>query len=396
VLETEVLVSDRVDPKEFSGAIEVKGPFKAKAWPAPDEVWPPVADQRPDRLVSGFGVHTRYFGALLKPEDPAALGAQGVELIGVRDKPEPTTAKGKTTQKEFGNHFTAVDFVLPRPAAGQTAELKFLFFAGPMDPDVLTEPPYDNFAPIVDYGWLGIPKLLLILLGVIHSVVGNWGVAIIFLTLVVRMAMFPLSRKSQVSMQKYSRQMARIKPKMDALKERYKGNRQKLNQEIAKLMREENVRMVPAGCLVMFIQFPIFIGLFQALRWSIDLRHAPFLWARDLTAPDRLFDLPNVDFFLVPDYFNLLPILMAITWFLSMAMAPKPVDPQQQQTQKMMKWMPIVFSVMLYNYAAGLSLYMVVSSTWSIFETKVVKKLLFKDEPAVAAGVPAPEFRKGK
>ena len=80
----------------------------------------------------------------------------------------------------------------------------------------------------------------------------------------------------------------------------------------------------------------------------------------------------------------------------SMAMAPKPVDPQQQQTMKMMKWMPIVFSVMLYNYAAGLSLYMVVSSTWSIFETKVVKKLIFKDEPVVSTGVPAPEFRKGR
>jgi YidC/Oxa1 family membrane protein insertase len=131
----------------------------------------------------------------------------------------------------------------------------------------------------------------------------------------------------------------------------------------------------------------------------VGLRHAGFLWAPDLTAPDRLagpFATGSIPLIPDPFYVNVFPILMGVTWYLSAAMAPKPGDPQQQSTMKMMKWMPIIFSLLLYNYAAGLALYMVVSSTWSIFETKVVKKVFLKDKGETAAVVASPQFRKGK
>jgi YidC/Oxa1 family membrane protein insertase len=288
---------------------------------------------------------------------------------------------------------------MPLPEPGQTVERSFLFFVGPVDPGLLSEEPYAAIKPIIDYGLFGfITKALLALLGVIRSVVVNWGVAIIVLTLIVRLAMFPISRRSQLSMQKYQRQMGRLKPKMDVIREKYKDkNKKKMNEEIMKLYREEGVSMVPKGCLVMFLQLPIFIGLFQALRYSIDLRHSPFLWAMDLTAPDRLggwqVDTSGIPLIPNPLFFNVFPILMGITWYLSSAMAPKPADPQQAQQMKMMKWFPIIFSLLLYNYPAGLALYMVTSSCWSIFEMKVVRRLLAKSEPEAAE---VKGFRKGR
>jgi YidC/Oxa1 family membrane protein insertase len=190
--------------------------------------------------------------------------------------------------------------------------------------------------------------------------------------------------------------MARLKPKIDEIKKRHAKNKKKQQEEQMKLMREEGMQMFPAGCLVMFLQLPVFIGLFQALRYTIGLRHSSFLWTRDLTAPDQLagpWSNHGIPLLWDPLFLNVLPILMGITWYLSSAMAPKPVDPQQAQQMKMMKWMPIIFSLMLYNYPAGLALYMVVSSTWSIFEMKVVRRVFL--QPEEGAEAPA-TFRKGR
>ena len=369
-----VLTSDKVSPEELK-------PTDSGA------VWPEPGEQSTERLVDWVGVQGRFFAVFLKPEIPSTV-ASGQALI--------TSAKvWDEAGKEGVTGASALDFDLPYPPDGESAVSRsFLLYAGPMDPDVLEAAPYKSFESAIDYGFLGaIAKILVFLLSLFHSVLGNWGIAIILLTLCVRMAMFPLSRKQQLSMQRYSKQMSRLKPKMDAIKERHGKNKKKMNEEMMKLYREEGVRIFPAGCLLVFLQFPIFIGLFQALRYSIGLRHASFLWVKDLTSPDRLFRLGD-GIPLAPEYFNLLPILMGITWWLSAYLQPKPADPQQAQTMKMMQFMPIIFSLLLYNYAAGLALYMVVSSSWSIFETKVVKKLLFKEDTAALA--PATAFRKGK
>ena len=374
-----VLPTDDVSAEEFSP--------KKEAW-----VFPDPEDQGPKRLIRWVGVHSRFFGAILVPVDAEELGSRQAHL-------EPREDRAPY-EKTALNIMPSLDFVLPLPEGGGTVSRSFRFYVGPMDPGILKHGVYKPLYPIIDYGWFGfIAKILLAMLGVIRSVVGNWGVAIICLTLVVRLAMFPISRRSQLSMQKYQREMGRLKPKMDALKAKYQDkNKKKMNEELMKLYREEGVSMVPKGCLVMCLQLPVFIGLFQALRYSIDLRHSVFLWAKDLTAPDQLFGLAlrTKGIPLVPDplYLNIFPILMGITWYLSSAMAPKPADPQQAQQMKMMKWMPVIFSLLLYNYPAGLALYMVTSSTWSIFEMKVVRRLLDKGDAAKGAEVKG--FRKGK
>jgi YidC/Oxa1 family membrane protein insertase len=385
---------DTVSVEEFDSA--------ARPWPRSEkkedwaeiEVWPGDDD---DRGIAWVGLHNRFFGAILEPMQPRELGRSRAVFFPISE----WMLTGR--EEEYANWAAALEFDLEfdlgQTAPGPAEEKRsFLFFVGPIDPDVLSTPAYEKLKPIIDYGLFGfISKAIVFLLGLIQSVVANWGVAIIILTLVIRMAMFPLSRKSQLAMQGYQRQMAKLKPKMDEIKKRYAKNRKKMNEEVMKLYREEGVRVFPAGCLIMFLQLPIFIGLFQALRYTVGLRHSAFLWAPDLTAPDRLAGPVSTGSIpLVPDplYLNVFPILMGVTWYLSTALAPKPSDPQQASTMKMMKWMPIIFSLLLYNYPAGLALYMVVSSTWSIFETKVVKKVFMKeDKAAVVAG---PRFRKGR
>jgi YidC/Oxa1 family membrane protein insertase len=377
------LMANDVSAEEFSPP----GRFDKDTEP---EVYPDPEDQGGDRILRWVGVHGRFFGAILMAKDPKEVGATQAVFQPANDK--------AFNGDEAVNLAPALDFPVSLPAAGEKVERSFLFYVGPMDPDVLAQGPYAPLEPVIDYGMFGvIAKALLALLGVIRAVVVNWGIAIIVLTLIVRLAMFPISRRSQLSMQKYQRQMGRLKPKMDAIRQKHGKNKKKMNEEMMKMYREEGVSMVPKGCLVMFLQLPIFIGLFQALRYAIDLRHSAFLWATDLTAPDRLFLIakkPGLFFLPEPFYLNIFPILMGFTWYLSSAMAPKPADPQQAQQMKMMKWFPIIFSLLLYNYPAGLALYMVTSSCWSIFEMKVVRKLLAKGEPEVADGVAG--FRRGK
>ena len=364
-------------------------PSKATSEP---KVFPHPSDQADGDRVDWLAYHNRFFTGALRPYDPVKTDAYQTLTIPIED----LDYEGR---EKIVNAITALEFKLPLAEDGGSASRKFMFYAGPMDPDLLREEPYDSFKYLVDYGMFGIPRLLLNLLGLIQGLTVNWGVAIIVLTIIVRLAMFPISRKSQLATQRYSKKMARLKPKMDVIKEKHPENKKKQQEETMKLYKEEGVRP-PLGCLLMFLQMPIFIGLFIALRKSIELRHSAFLWAEDLAGPDML--IPNllsdhsIPLISDPFHFNLLPILMGISWFLSAAMAPKPADPQQQSMMKMMKWMPILFTLMLYNYAAGLALYMTVSSVWSIFETKVVKKVLFKEDNSGEVGVPSPTFRKGR
>jgi len=383
MLQVEVLTLDRVDGEYF------RPPSKVGA---PALIFPDLSDQAEGRRVEWLAYHSRFFTGALRAYDAVKTDAYQTLTIPIEDM----DYEGKD---KIVNAITALEFPLPLAEDGGWPERKFMFFAGPMDPAVLKEAPYESFEYLVDYGMFGIPRLLLGLLGIIQSVVGSWGVAIIVLTIIVRLAMFPVSRKSQLATQRYSKKMGRLKPKMDVIKEKHATNKKKQQEEMMKLYKEEGVRP-PLGCLLMFLQMPIFIGLFIALRKSIDLRHAEFLWATDLAGPDKL--IPNlltdhsIPVLSDPLHLNLFPILMGVFWYMSAAMAPKPADPQQQSMMRMMKWMPVLFTLMLYNYAAGLALYMIISSLWSIFETKVVKKILFKEDNSGEVGLPSPNFRKGR
>ncbi len=194
------------------------------------------------------------------------------------------------------------------------------------------------------------------------------------MTLVVRGLLFPVSYRTQLGMQRYSRRLQKIKPELDKITEKYKSNAQKLNQERMRVMREHNVGL-PLGCLTLFLQIPIWIALFAALRVEFSIRQQQFLWAADLTMPDHLFALP-----MFPHWFNLLPILMLVLWVWQQKTAPTPAsnDPQVQAQMKMMRIMPYMFFVFLYGYASALAVYMCVSSAWGIAEAKLVRRAIKK------------------
>src|SRR5262249_46621363 len=191
-------------------------------------------------------------------------------------------------------------------------------------------------------------------------------------TILVRGTLFPINRYQSKRMGEFQKKMTKLKPELDELKQRYKNNPRKFQESQMKLMRENQAQPPVLGCLVTLLPIPIFFGLFQVLGTAIELRHSEFFgWVKDLSQPDALplpFSLP-----LIGSTLNVLPILMMITWFLQTLMTPKPTDPQQAQMMKMMSIMPFVMAFFLYNYAAGLSLYMVVSSLLAMIQIKFLK-----------------------
>ncbi len=268
---------------------------------------------------------------------------------------------------------------------------RFQWFLGPKDPAILASSAYhplDAIITDVDYGGTFfydifltryIAYAILWFLKVFYFLFGNWGVSIILMTVLVRVSLFPINRHSQVKMAHYQVKAAKVKPLLDGIKKKYADNPQKKNEETMKVYQQHKLAPPLGGCLPMFLQFPIFIGLFAALRCSILLRQEPFFgWIRDLSRPDALIDFhgPVLHFWPMTGVttLNILPILMVVLWVAHQKSMPKPIDPQQAQMQKMMTFMPILFGLLLYNYAAGLSLYMITSSSLGIFESKVIKK----------------------
>lgn len=314
------------------------------------------------------GVHNKYFALLLR--EAVAQGTLGAALVQpVREigaSPRPLLELGLT-----------LNLTLPPP--GEKRAWEYVLYAGPKDPAPFVEDcPAHQIVVDDDLGWTrGIAKALLYVLHLFHALVGNWGVAIILLTLCVRAALFPLNRRSQTSMARYQKKMKRVQPRLEEVKKRFAEEPQKLREAQARIMQEEGAFPPLGGCLPIFLQMPIFFGLFSALRVSFDLRQAPFCgWIHDLSRPDHLLYL-GLELPILPDieYLNVLPILMVVLWVLQQMGMPKPADEQAARMQKMMMFMPVVFGLMLYNYAAGLSLYMMTTSGLSIIEQKVIKKL---------------------
>lgn len=205
---------------------------------------------------------------------------------------------------------------------------------------------------IVDYGWLWfLSQPLFYLLKFIQSFVGNWGIAIIAITFIVRGILFPLTRAQYRSMAR----MKLLQPRLQALKERYGDDRQKMGMETMALYKQEKVNPL-GGCLPLLIQMPIFLSLFYMLGNSVELRHAPFaLWIHDLSAQDPYY---------------ILPLLMGGTMFLIQKMSPTPVtDPLQQ---KLMTYMPLIFTVFFLWFPSGLVLYYIVSNLFTIAQQRII------------------------
>ena len=251
-----------------------------------------------------------------------------------------------------GTYIVGYTSPLSSVAAGGVGRWESRFYAGPKDQKRL-EQIAPNLNLTVDYGflwWLAIP--LFHILDWMHSLFGNWGVAIIMLTFVVKLALYPLSAASYRSMAN----MRRVAPQMKRLQERHADDRQKLSQEMMALYKKEKVNPL-GGCLPMLLPMPIFIALYWVLFESVELRHAPFfLWINDLSAMDPYF---------------ILPLLMGASMYAQQLMSPAMGDPMQQ---RMMRMMPIMFTVLFLFFPAGLVLYWLVNNVLSIAQQYYVMR----------------------
>ncbi|GIL02106.1 MAG: membrane protein insertase YidC [Alphaproteobacteria bacterium] len=229
-----------------------------------------------------------------------------------------------------------------------------------------------NFDLLIDWGWFYfITKPMFWLLDLFYRLVGNFGVAILISTVVIKAALFPLANMSYKSMA----QMKKLQPEMMALRDRYKDDKVKQQQEMMALYKREKVNPA-AGCWPILVQIPIFFALYKVLYITIEMRHAPFFgWVRDLAAPDptSIFNLFGVLPFEVPAFLliGVWPLIMGITMFLQMQMNPMPPDPTQAL---IFKWMPLVFTFMLASFPAGLVIYWAWNNTLSILQQGVIMK----------------------
>ncbi|MDG1944401.1 MAG: membrane protein insertase YidC [Halioglobus sp.] len=263
---------------------------------------------------------------------------------------QTNTYSARVTKSGFNiAGFTAPPLVLD---PGKSGNVGAGFYAGPKDQYRLKEiSPYLDLS--VDYGWLWwIAQPLFWLLTNIHALVGNWGVAIILLTVLIKGAFFKLSAASYRSMAN----MRRVQPKLVALREQFADDKQKQSQAMMELYKKEKINPM-GGCLPILVQMPVFIGLYWMLMESVELRHAPFiLWIKDLSVMDPYF---------------VLPLMMGASMFYMQKLNPPPPDPMQA---KIMQWMPVMFTFFFLWFPAGLVLYWVVNNLLSMAQQYVITR----------------------
>ena len=307
-----------------------------------------AAQQFFEEKISGAewaGVSNQFFATLITP-----LGAKATEVWAQRFE----SRKNESGQPEYG-----IEGAMGMPGfkvqPGQTASLQFQLYVGPKLYHRLAELTHDE-AEIMDFGlWKLVSEALLNMMNLIHRVVGNYAVAILILTAIIKLILWPLQTKANKSM----RRMAALSPKMQELREKYKDDPTKMNAEVMKLYKDYGINPV-SGCLPMLIQIPIFFGLFTMLRQAVELRNASFLWVHDLSQPDTVAHIPGLGWPI-----NILPLIMAGTSFWMTHVTPKSGDATQQ---RVMMFMPFIFVIFCYNFAAALALYYTTQNLFTILQ----------------------------
>jgi YidC/Oxa1 family membrane protein insertase len=257
---------------------------------------------------------------------------------------------------------------------GKSLVQTYAVFAGPKilkELDAVTVPSktgtaYDpKLGEAVDYGWWSpISRVMLLILVAVHSVLGSWGLAIIALTILVKALTYPLTQKSMKS----GREMAALKPKMEALQKRYKDDKQRLNQEMMNLYKSHGVNPL-GGCLPMLIQLPVWWALYATLGNAVQLYRSKFLWMPDLTQPDP---------------FYITPIAMGIAMFVQQRITPMPTDSEQQKI--MMLMMPLIFTFMSLWFPAGLTVYIFTNTLLTMVQQWYINR---QTSPLARAGARA-------
>jgi YidC/Oxa1 family membrane protein insertase len=307
-----------------------------------------------------LGFTDKYWGSAVIPAQTAPIEAR-------------FSASGTVQPVDYQADFLGKELSV---APGATVETTTRVFAGAKEVSTI-----DNYASklgikkfdlMIDWGWFYfITKPLFLLIDAIYHLVGNFGVAILIVTVMVKLAFFPLANRSYNSMAK----MKKIQPQIAALKDLYPDDKVKQQQEQMELFKREGVNPV-AGCLPMVIQIPVFFALYKVIFITIEMRHAPFFgWIRDLSAPDptnvfTLFGLIPWDPTVLPAFGHFLhlgiwPLVMGVSMFFQMKMNPEPTDPVQKQ---MFSWMPVIFTFMLGTFPAGLVIYWTWNNTLTVLQ----------------------------
>ncbi|HYO24678.1 MAG TPA: YidC/Oxa1 family insertase periplasmic-domain containing protein [Lacipirellulaceae bacterium] len=369
---------------------------------------PTIAEGEAQSFDSGSlayaGVDAQYFAAatMLDKKDPSQDWIATVEPRLVGPAPDRRTGGAK-----YANVSYRVTSEAAAVAPGETITHRYKVFAGPKRPDLLAryqaaDQPAYSLRDFVYYGWFGgVARAMVGLLHVFYGWIGNYGIAIVMLTVLVRGCMFPISRGQARSMAK----MQELKPEMERIKEKFKGDQQKQAKAMQDLYRKNNVNPL-AGCLPMLIQLPVFVGLYRGLAVDLELRQASLFgpnvpWCSNLAAPDMFYNwsgfMPRFitsgeGLFGLGPYLNVLPLITIGLFMLQQKLfMPPAADEQAALQQKIMKYMMVFMGLLFYKVPSGLCLYFIASSLWGIAERKLVPPVT---APAAAAGgAPSPPSR---
>jgi len=255
------------------------------------------------------------------------------------------------------------------PQAGAVVKSRYTLFIGPKELDNL-KAMNKGLERSIDFGYFGFVSVpFLYVMHFSNRFTGSYGIDIILLTFLIKLIMAPLTHKSFVSMKR----MQKLQPQMERIKEKFKDDKEKMNKEIMELYRRNKVNPL-GGCLPMLFQFPVFIGLYNALLTPIELRHAPFMWIKDLSRPDwesLPFTLAGWPSFL-PSGIPVLTILMGASMFLQQWMTPSAGDPNQK---KMMMLMPLIFTFMFVSFPSGLTIYWLVNNVLGIAQQYLINRM---------------------
>ncbi len=345
--------------------------------------------------IAWVGLESNYFAQVLRPVPTAVDPAPSLGLLAYGARPGDQTEYFESlTEQGIQGWPLQVGF---RRKIDPAQRHDYTLFLGPKAPLVLDELSSWNAISLIDYGFFGwLVRPFLWLLRTFDGVIGSWGLSIILLTFCIRGVLHPVNKKNQRQMQIQQQGMARLKPQMDEIKEKYKNDAPLQQRKIQELFRKEGVNPAAmfGGCLFIFLQLPIWLALIQTFTIAIELRQASFLWVDDLTRPDMLFQMP----FSLPflgNWFNLLPLVYVIVTLINQKMMPKSEDPQVVAQQKMMSFMMIGFGFIFYSFAAGLMVYFITSALVGIVEQKMIRKDLKAAGVIPASGSAAPEGAKG-
>ena len=359
-----------------------------------------------EKPILWAGASSIYFNAIVRPLPLADRQQQGAEV------PTPdwirriVAASVNPSEKNNENRLIGMRFFTTdlSAAPGQSVELPFRVFLGPKEREVLKNDYYSSgamgyhetlvspfgctwcvFQPIVD--------LLVWLLSGFYLVLRDWGLAIIGLVLVVRLLLHPITKRSQRSMMR----MAKLGPELEKIKKKYGDDKEATTKAMQEFYREHGMAALPLGCLPLLLQMPIWIALYSTLQAEIRLRHSPFLyaatWIEDLAKPDNLVDFgTSINLWFFPVHgLNILPLLLAVVFWIQMKFQPTPqaMTPEQKMQQTMMKWMMVLlFPLFLYPMPSGLNIYILTSTLIGIWESKRVRDQFKREDEEKAAQQP--------